>query len=712
MKTKKNLIYIIPFLFFLLMVSSCPVSASENDKIYYCSTADELYDTLTFHPGSTIYLTDTIEWNFYSDTMEVSDPTVIYTGEYGIHIQENGYFHVKGPVSFYGTGSSTPLFLVEGYLSTSAQTTISASGEDCTAVQISGEGIWDSDLTTVTACGENATAVFYGAGPESRLTLAQIMSQGTGSKSLYTERPLQTILCAITNEGGSVSSGTVPVSMYGCHVQPVPPELLIYDCNAALYDRPLQNYGYCYPIGTTSNIIIETFQTYSFTSDNGFEFTYDIPVRFDGVKDIYPEAGTYSITVTPVVPDWFPISLPPMEMALNIIAPDQPYLFAAYELMDSIGIQFFSEITDADSITIYYSADDGETWRDIMELPGSYVYFLGAQVIGLPKDKSYLFCLDVKGGSMEGISNILRFSYGKLDIDGGGDNDGGDRTDQELPSYEQDPPDTGSEPGTEISGSENPPTDAGSTPPGNTSSDAETVPSKSAASQSGITHPGDTSSGTDAVPPKSAASQAEITHPRNTPSQSGSAADTSEALLEQVTETSTIISGARLRLLLQSNPDTVLFEKDGITVEIPSSFLSSLHLPDHAFLKISIQQTNSVSFSLFLNADGDELDTLEETTITMPFTPSGDREEEQFTLIHVDTGSKNTAKYMSDQGRVSSKIYKTGTYTLQYSDGHLPDSPQNSKTGCIILLMTAVILCTSAAVILFLRKRRIYHEKY
>lgn len=712
MKTHKTLIFTIPFLLFLFMVSPCPVAAKESQEIYYCSTADELYDTLTLHPGSTIYLTDTIEWDLNPDTIEITDPTVIHAGEYGIHIREDGYLHINGPVTFYGTGSSAPLFSVEGYLNTSMQTTISASGDGCTAVQISGEGLWDSDLTTVTACGENATAVFYSAGPESKLTLAQVMSRGPGSKSLHTERPLQVILCSITNEGGSAISGTVPVSMYSSYVRPLPPECMIYDCKAGLDDRPLQNYGYCYPVGTTSNEMIKSSHSYLFTYDNGFEFTYDIPVRFDGLEDIYPEAGEYSMTVTPVVPDWFPVSLPSMKIALHIIAPDQPYLFSAYELMDSIGIQFFSEITDADSITLYYSADEGKTWRDITELPGSYLYFLGAQVVGLPKDKSYLFCLDVKGGSKEGISNILRFTYGKLDIDGGGDNDGGDRTDQELPSYEQTPPDTGQEPGPDTSGSGNPPTDAGSTPPENTASDAGTAPSKNAASQPEITDSKDASTGTDAVPQKDAASQAGITHSKNTPSQTGSTADTSEPLLEQVTETSTTISGARLRLLLRSNPDTVLFEKNGITVEIPSGFLSSLDLPDNAFLKISIRRTDSVSFSLSVCADGDELDTLEETVITMPFTPSGDREKKTVTLIHVDTGSQNTITYLSDQGRVSAKIYKTGTYTLQESDGHLPDRPQNPKTGCIILLMTAIILCIAGAVILLLRKRRIYHEKY
>ncbi len=392
-----------------------------------------------------------------------------------------------------------------------------------------------------------------------------------------------------------------------------------------------------------------------------------------------------------------------------------------------------------------------------MGLPGSYTYSLGAQIIGLPQDKDYLFYLDVQGGSMEGVSNILRFSYGRIDIDGGGDNDGGDRTDQDLPPYEQDPPDSGPEPGTNTpdpeNGShlpENPSTEANTIPPKNSASDAEklspegsdpgagtTAPESSdpdagtrspedSDSDTGTRSPETSGPGAGTRSPETSASGAGLTAPGNTssgaekdsPKDTGSDQETatsdqtSEPLLEQVSETSTTISGIRLRLLLQTNPDTVLFEKDGITVEIPSAFLASLNLPDDAFLKISIRRTDPTSFSLSVNVDGRELHELEETTITMPFSPSGDWKEKQLTLIHTDTGNKNAVQYMSVQGRVSSNIYETGTYTLQEPNGQLPGRLTKQETVCILLLLTAVILCTAAAAVLLLRKRRLYHEKF
>ena len=95
-----------------------------------------------------------------------------------------------------------------------------------------------------------------------------------------------------------------------------------------------------------------------------------------------------------------------------------------------------------------------------------------------------------------------------------------------------------------------------------------------------------------------------------------------------------------------------------------------------------------------------------------PFPPSGDWKEKQLTLIHTDTGNKNAVQYMSVQGRVSSNIYETGTYTLQEPNGQLPGRLTKQETVCILLLLTAVILCTAAAAVLLLRKRRLYHEKY
>ena len=50
MKTQKALFFTIPFLLFMLTVSSCPAYASQNDETYYCSTAEELYETLNSIP--------------------------------------------------------------------------------------------------------------------------------------------------------------------------------------------------------------------------------------------------------------------------------------------------------------------------------------------------------------------------------------------------------------------------------------------------------------------------------------------------------------------------------------------------------------------------------------------------------------------------------------------------------------------------------------
>ena len=180
--------------------------------------------------------------------------------------------------------------------------------------------------------------------------------------------------------------------------------------------------------------------------------------------------------------------------------------------------------------------------------------------------------------------------------------------------------------------------------------------------------------------------------------------------MEQVTDTSTIITGARLRMLLEANPEYVLFEKKGITVEIPSAYLSALDLADHALFEISIQKTDDYSFTLSIRIDGSEAGTLSESTVTMPF-PFPDKDEaKQLSLIHVGTGSKSQIQYLARQNRASAKIYATGTYTLQQENGQILEPLSRKKAAYIILYLAAGILSFSAVIIVIL-KRRAHHEK-
>lgn len=94
-------------------------------------------------------------------------------------------------------------------------------------------------------------------------------------------------------------------------------------------------------------------------------------------------------------------------------------------------LRFFSEITDADSLTLWMSAD-GEAWRDIAEIEDSVVSPFTAYIEALEPNRDYQFRLEVVGGPMAGLSNTLDFPYYDTDPDreGGGDRDNGDRDDQ------------------------------------------------------------------------------------------------------------------------------------------------------------------------------------------------------------------------------------------------------------------------------------------
>lgn len=746
MKASKTLFLSVLIFFSLIFLSARSAGAAENTEVRYCSTARELYEALLCQSVGIIVLTDNIIWENISDSVTVINPITVDMGVYEIYIPENRTFLVNGPISFYGGTDSQPMFLVEGSLSTSEETVITAFGDNCTAIQIENRGSWEADFTSVSACGRNAVAVSYENGPDTILHPARITAQGTGALALVTERTLQIVLCSITSESGTAVSAASPVSLYGSQVYPEPPDAAAPDCRIGLYDRHLESTGYCYSTGVSSEEIIRDSLVYQLISDDGFRYIYNGSIVMDGLQESYPAAGEYTITVTPVLPEWFLLCPPPMQIPLHIIAPDQPYLAAAYQLMDRVGIQFFSEISDADQLTLFFSEDDGETWRDIMELPGSSLTTLSAEILGLSEEKEYLFYLLAEGGSKERESNILRFSFGRVDIDGGGDDDGGDRGEQELPSYEQEPPGTSMDTAGSESGA-----DTADSSPGNDTADsnsgADTTDNSPGADTAGSDSGADTTgsnsgtakekqspaSASDAAiddhaerpglqtPPSSADKNTSVpagadtdkpgdTAPQETPSDDAPLSDRQTPLMEQVTDISTTIAGTRLQLLLQANPESVLFEKQGITVEISSAFLSALHLADDALLKISIQKTDDCSFSLSLRADGSELEALSETTVTMPYPFRKETDTESLSLIHAGTGNKNRVQYLADQNRVSAKIYAAGSYTLQQDNGQIPERLSDKKTASVILYLITGAL-SLAAVILYLHQRRTRHEK-
>lgn len=199
--------------------------------------------------------------------------------------------------------------------------------------------------------------------------------------------------------------------------------------------------------------------------------------------------------------------------------------------------------------------------------------------------------------------------------------------------------------------------------------------------------------------------------------------------MESLTDTTTVLSGKRLRSLLAANGSTVLFEKQGISVELPSSFLSGLALADTSLLTVVIEKPESRAFRLQLFRDEESLTTLQETAVSMVFQPKQGEELSRLACYDVNGNLVSRVSYDAENGLLHFTIPAAGTYAVTASPKEeeeeeeeeiLPkeDAPADSSTGSIprqsrnqLFLILAAFGIVGAAVVLasFLR-RRSHHE--
>lgn len=128
---------------------------------------------------------------------------------------------------------------------------------------------------------------------------------------------------------------------------------------------------------------------------------------------------------------------------------------------------------------------------------------------------------------------------------------------------------------------------------------------------------------------------------------------------EVLTDTQTIISGARLSHLMEMNPDSVLFEKQGVALSIPTAFLRSLGIGDNELLAVTIQSRTD-GFTFMLTANGVDVTGLPETLVRFPG-PAG---AGTYTLQLDGSGEALAVQTDSTSGLLSAGITHTGSYTL------------------------------------------------
>ncbi len=141
---------------------------------------------------------------------------------------------------------------------------------------------------------------------------------------------------------------------------------------------------------------------------------------------------------------------------------------------------------------------------------------------------------------------------------------------------------------------------------------------------------------------------------------------------ETVTDTYTEIGGKRLAALI-SLGDFVLFEKQGVSAEIPSSLLENLALGEQQLLKVTLLHPDSSTVQISVLSDGQHVENLAGTVITMPWElPAGNSNA----LFCTDYSGRiiSPAVYDANSGTVRFAINAPGTW-------HVTTQPASAAPG-------------------------------
>jgi|GEM_PF-1016847 len=494
--------------------------------------------------------------------------------------------------------------------------------------------------------------------------------------------------------------------------------------------------------GDPSTLELQQFTAQCLTEEGSFT----CPLTWDFSAVDVSKPGVYTATAAASLPAGFvpPADGAPLTAAVGVVDPTYPDL-SAYHITDygNLECDFLYTISDLSPVRVEVSQDDGP-WTaddtavlDAGRLRGTYFELSGISFLvyltDLTPQVSYRFRILYEDGKQSNVLTIrLEEKAGLLQpvVAVGGNRDGSEN--DSLPDLEQPAPDTGgsAEPSAPSdssgsSGSQPAVSQPAETQPAETPS-TETQPAEtpSAETPSAETVPAPESEAETAAEPQrapsedSAAAQKIPAAPVRITSKAASdtAAQSSDASeTEIVTDTYTVLSGLRMRRMVQLGGDTVLFEKQGVSVELSSVFLSSLPLGDEELLKVAIDQPAENSFRLAITAAGDAITRLSATSVQLRW--SG--QTENLECVDSKDVHVSAALYHKDTRTVSCTVYAPGTYSIRpvpaaseaptplaatTADADASDAARSALPARLMIALPAAVIGATAVIVLLRRR--------
>ncbi len=157
-----------------------------------------------------------------------------------------------------------------------------------------------------------------------------------------------------------------------------------------------------------------------------------------------------------------------------------------------------------------------------------------------------------------------------------------------------------------------------------------------------------------------------------------------ETFQEFFGETKDIISGTRLKLMLE-NSGTARFSKQGITVTLPKETLSNLNILDNDQITVIIERLNDTTFYFDFQINGQSVPSLASTHIMLPFVAQHAHSE--LTILD-EEGHMYPVNYDGTQGICSFYLNTTGRFFIDERVVPLAaqSSAANNGAGWVIVL--------------------------
>ncbi len=464
-------------------------------------------------------------------------------------------------------------------------------------------------------------------------------------------------------------------------------------------------------------------------NDSGEEVLITLQLLDTSQVDL-TKPGYYTVTVHLQIPEPFNSdyvldeSIQQFSIPICIADPQQLNLFVIGTDKDGIDLTWGNSATEP--LTLYFINSPTVLTDEMLASASWNIYasnipptatVFSIQTANLTEGHEYYFYLE----SNNNHSNYVHFSYTNQQWNHeymGGDRDGGDGLGNHLPDYEQ--------PAPTISDSNFHPTsheETATAPTSDTtaSSSGEFIPSLESSSIADTTNvpevedsslqelPSETSSIpnstepmqnsdsvvtesssisqslsdiTQTIPEKmESASFSSIPNPSH-PTELDSSPYSSSEFIEKFGETTDLISGSRILLMLQSGHGTAAFSKQNITVTLQESSLSTYNIQQSDQLQVTIEPLGNHSFQFLFWINGYSVNELPQICYKLPYQAAS--KDSQFSISHSSGETIPVQSYDPEKSILTFTSNRTGTFTINetstLSSSDSSESKVESKT--------------------------------